>query len=88
MQDPDDFRTTDSENEGSTDVSNPYRNIRCTDMVSQPTEPDADPEAAEEEKGHTSAFMTPSPTATRAPIHCPRFRTPHPIPLKPQTLSQ
>ena len=35
VRDPDDFRTPDSEDEGSTDVSNPYRNIRWTEGTPQ-----------------------------------------------------
>ena len=80
-QDTDDFRTPDSEDGGSTDVSNPYRDIRWTDRETRPTQPEVDPEAGQEEEGPTSAFPTSSPPAqlpARNPSTHP-FQTPDPV---------
>ena len=56
MHDTDEFRTPDSEDVGSTDVSKPYRKVSCTYITPQPTEPEVDQEAEPEEEGPTSAF--------------------------------
>ena len=56
VRDPDDFRTPDSEDEGSTDVSNPYRNIRWTEGTPQQTQPEGDAEAEPREEEPTSAL--------------------------------
>ena len=45
VRDTDDFRTPDSEDEGSTDVSNPYRNIRWTEEPPRTTQTEVDAEA-------------------------------------------
>ena len=42
VRDTDDFRTPDSEDEGSTDVSNPYRNIRWTEEPPRTTQTEVD----------------------------------------------
>ena len=61
MREPDDFRTPDSEDEGSTDVSNPYRNIRWTGEKPRLSETDVEAEAEQDEEGPTSAFPEPPP---------------------------
>ena len=58
MRDTDDFRTPDSEDESSTDVSNPYRNIRWTEEPPLTTQTEADVEADPGEEGPTSASRT------------------------------
>ena len=45
VRDTDDFRTPDSEDEGSTDVSNHYRNIRWTEEPPQMPQTEVDAEA-------------------------------------------
>ena len=45
VHDPEDFRTPDSEDEGSTDVSNPYQNIRWTEEEPRMTQTEVDVEA-------------------------------------------
>ena len=59
VRDPDDFRTPDSEDEGSTDVSNPYRNIRWTGEQPRQSETDIEAEAEQDEEGPNSAFPDP-----------------------------
>ena len=49
-------------------------------METRPTGPEADPEAAGEEEGPTSAFQTPSHTATSSPHSPPAVRNPSPHP--------
>ena len=67
MRYPDDFRTPNSEDEGSTDVSNPYRNFRCTEETPRQTESDIDAEAEHDEKRPTSAFhASPPPNPSKA----------------------
>ena len=78
VRDPDEFRTPDSEDEGSTDVSNPYRNFRWTTRATQQTEPEVYPEAGHEDEGPTSAFqdsppqpledLSTHPSQTRNPV--------------------
>ena len=73
VHDPDEFRTSDSEDEESRDISNPYRKVRWNDNEPQPTEPQDDPEAEPEEECPTSAFHDSptqpqeAPTPTRTP---------------------
>ena len=54
FHDHDEFHTPDSEDEGSTDVSNSYHKVSWTDKAPQPTELEDDPAAEPEEEGHTS----------------------------------
>ena len=71
MRDPDDFRTTESEDEGSTDVSNTYSNIRWTEGTPRQTQPEVDAEAEPGEEGPTSAFSdprSPHPSQTLDPV--------------------
>ena len=49
VHDSDKFRTPNSEDKGSTDVSKPYHNVRWTDKAPQPTEPKDGQEAEPEE---------------------------------------
>ena len=70
MRDPDGFRTPDSEDEGSTDVSNPYRKVRWTEKAPLPTEPEDDPGAKPEEEGPIIAFQnSPSQLHLMMKIH-------------------
>ena len=61
VHDPDEFLTPDSDDEGSTDVSNPYRQASWTDTAPQPTEPEDNPEAEPEEEWPISAFQDSTP---------------------------
>ena len=77
MRDHDDFRTHDSEDEGSTDVSNPYRNIRWTEEKSRRTETDITAETEQDEEGPTSAFPDshpPYPSQVADPVTIIGFR--------------
>ena len=49
-RDPEDFRTPDSEDEGSTDVSNHYRNVRWTEEKPRQTKAEVDTEAEQDEE--------------------------------------
>ena len=80
VRDPDDFRTHDTENEGSTDVSNNYRNFRWTEEKPRRTETDIEAEAEQDEEGPTSAFPDsppshPSQAADPVTIICSRGET-------------
>ena len=71
VRDTDDFRTPDSEHEGSTDVSNPYRNIPWTAEPPRTTQTEVDAEAEPGEEGPTSAFpdsRAPHPSRTPDPV--------------------
>ena len=71
VRDPEDFRTTDSEDEGSTDVSNHCRNIRWTEETPRTPQTEVDAEAEPGEEGHTSAFpdsRAPPPPQTPDPV--------------------
>ena len=71
VRNPEDFRTPDSEDKGSTDVSNPYRNIRWTEEPPRTPQTEVDAEAEPGEEGPTSAFpdsRTPHPSQTPDPV--------------------
>ena len=71
MRDTDDFRTPDSEDDGSTDVSNPYHNIRWTEEPPRTTQTEVDAEAEPGEECPTSAFpdsRAPHPSHTPDPV--------------------
>ena len=76
-RDPEDFRTPDSEDEGSTDVSNPYRNIRWTEEEPRRSQTEVDADAEPGEEGPTSAFpdsRAPHPSQTPDPVTVIEFR--------------
>ena len=56
VRDPEDLYTPDSVDGDSTDVSNPYRNIRWTDAPPRTTQTEVEAEAETGEEGPTSAF--------------------------------
>ena len=71
VRDHKDYRTTDSEDEGSTDVSNPYRNIRWIEETPRTQQTDVDAEAEPGKEGPTSAFpnlRAPPPSQTPDPV--------------------
>ena len=71
MPDPEDFQTPDSEDEGSTDVSNPYRNIRWTEETPRLTQTEVHAETEPGEEVPTSAFpdsRAPHPSQTPDPV--------------------
>ena len=71
VRDPEDFRNPDSEDESSTDVSNPYRNIRWTEETPRMPQTEVDAEAEPGEEGPTSAFQdsrAPHPSQTPDPV--------------------
>ena len=71
VRDPEDFQTPESDDKGSTDVSNPYRNIRWTEEPPRTTQSEAAVEADPGEEGPTSAFpdsRAPHPSHTPDPV--------------------
>ena len=77
VRDPEDFRATDSEDEGSTDVSNHYRHIRWTEETPQLTQTEVDAEIEPGEEGLTSAVQdsrAPPPSPTPGPVTMIRSR--------------